>query len=60
MIHCFAEVLSSINSTCSNLIDEDWNQSRFIPNTPLHILSPLSFHGKLAKALVPDDPRLAQ
>eukprot|EP00795_Rhopilema_esculentum_P010935 gene10935-19770_t len=38
----------------------DWNKARFDRSSPQHILSPVSFNGKLAKALVPDDPRLAQ
>eukprot|EP00794_Sanderia_malayensis_P015967 gene15967-17573_t len=40
--------------------DQDWNSARFNDVTPLHILFPISFDGKLAKALLPDDPRLAQ
>ena len=41
-------------------VEVDWNKARFDRSSPQHILSPVSFDGKLAKALVPDDPRLAQ
>jgi len=59
---CYDRYLISLSSLQILLCckDEDWNNSRFVEYSPLHILSPLSFHGKLAKALVPDDARLSQ